>query len=34
MTADALSKFKPYTRQTILQAPQWELLTPEQAPPR
>jgi KamA family protein len=30
MTADALSKFKPYTRQTIRQAPQWELLTPEQ----
>ena len=30
MTADALPKFKPYTRQTIRQAPQWELLTPEQ----
>lgn len=30
MTADALTKFKPYTRQTIRQAPQWELLTPEQ----
>ncbi|MGW8394607.1 KamA family radical SAM protein [Pseudoduganella sp. HUAS MS19] len=30
MTADALLKFKPYTRQTIRQAPQWELLTPEQ----
>jgi len=30
MTADALQKFKPYTRQTIRQAPQWELLTPEQ----
>ncbi|WP_028101952.1 KamA family radical SAM protein [Pseudoduganella violaceinigra] len=30
MTADALQKFKPYTRQTIRQAPQWERLTPEQ----
>jgi KamA family protein len=30
MTADALLKFKPYTRQTIRQAPQWELLTHEQ----
>ena len=30
MTADALPKFKPYTRQTIRQAPQWELLTHEQ----
>jgi len=30
MTADALPKFKPYTRQTIRQAPQWELLTAEQ----
>ncbi len=30
MTADALPKFKPYTRQSIRQAPQWELLTPEQ----
>ena len=30
MTADALSKFKPYTRQTIRQAPQWELLSAEQ----
>jgi len=30
MTADAQPKFKPYTRQTIRQAPQWELLTAEQ----
>ncbi|MTW14331.1 lysine 2,3-aminomutase [Pseudoduganella eburnea] len=30
MTADAHPKFKPYTRQTIRQAPQWALLTPEQ----
>jgi len=30
MTADALPKFKPYTRQTIRQAPQWELLSAEQ----
>jgi KamA family protein len=30
MTADAQPKFKPYTRQTIRQAPQWALLTPEQ----
>lgn len=34
MTADAQPKsepkFKPYTRQTIRQAPQWELLGPEQ----
>jgi KamA family protein len=30
MTADALPKFKPYTRQTIRQAPQWQLLTLEQ----
>ncbi|HEY0589368.1 MAG TPA: lysine 2,3-aminomutase [Pseudoduganella sp.] len=30
MTADALPKFKPYTRQTIRQALQWQLLTPEQ----
>ncbi len=30
MSAEALPKFKPYTRQTIRQAPQWQLLTPEQ----
>lgn len=30
MSADALPKFKPYTRQTIRQAPQWNLLAPEQ----
>jgi KamA family protein len=30
MTANALPKFKPYTRQTIRQAPQWQLLTLEQ----
>jgi KamA family protein len=30
MTAEALTKFKPYTRQTIRQAPQWQLMTPEQ----
>jgi len=30
MTADTLPKFKPYTRQSIRQAPQWALLTPEQ----
>jgi KamA family protein len=30
MTAADLSKFKPYTRQTIRQAPQWDMLTPEQ----
>lgn len=34
MTADAQPKFepkfKPYTRQTIRQAPQWDLLAPEQ----
>ncbi|WP_374581550.1 KamA family radical SAM protein [Pseudoduganella sp.] len=30
MTADVQPKFKPYTRQSIRQAPQWELLAPEQ----
>ena len=30
MNAAAQPKFKPYTRQTIRQAPQWELLSPEQ----
>lgn len=30
MTAAAQPKFKPYTRQTIRQAPQWDLLAPEQ----
>lgn len=30
MSTDAQPKFKPYTRQTIRQAPQWDLLAPEQ----
>jgi hypothetical protein len=29
MNGDAISKFKPYTRQSIRQAPEWEKLTAE-----